>query len=64
MSTTIETKVDPCAPYTFELWDNSSGKEVTLDTDVFSTIDLTSETKTLGVKMTNSDQVGLHELKL
>ena len=64
VSASIDSKVDPCAPYTFELWDNSSGKEVALDTDVFSTVDLTSETKTLGVKMTSLDQVGLHELKL
>ena len=64
VKTSISMRFNPCAPYVYELWDVTSGPEVALDSDVFTEVDLTSATKTLGVQSSDASKAGLYHLRL
>ena len=60
----VSTLPDPCGVITHELQDVSSGSATSLDTAVFSAIDLASTTKTFSVATSDLTKTGSYTLRL
>ena len=62
--TSISTTVDPCGPFTHELYDISSGSIIDLTTLGPFTFDSTQQTKVLNVQTSDAADIGIHTLRL
>ena len=56
--------MDPCGPFTHELYDVSSGSIIDLTTPGPFTFDSTQQTKVLNVQTSDVADIGIHTLRL
>ena len=64
MTTSIQTVVDPCGPYVFELFDRTSGADLAIEADPFPVSDLVSTTKKLDVQTDDNNKIGNYFMRL